>query len=107
MSTSTMSRQTFEDAVAIATPGTRISYHIGLLMEDRCRGPEFLKVDNVAHAAFKAFEAGTVHLTQRRLSPNQCEYIAVKRSAPFKTVKFTGCYDLSPVMSSKRVKVAA
>lgn len=91
----TITRQEFEDRLATTKPGEKILYHTGSIMRDRVCGFNFGTVNNVAHAAFVAFEAGKVHLTQRRVPNDQCtyDYIAVKRSPPFKTVKWTGCYD--------------
>lgn len=101
-----MTRSSFEEKVLLATVGERITYHIGSLMYDRTRGGDFMTVDNVAHAAFLACEAGSVHLTQRYIAPCSYEYIAVKKPAPRKPVEWVGCYSRDP-MAHKKVKVAA
>lgn len=93
MGFSTMARKDFEEKVLAATTGQKIIYHVGSLMYDRTQGFDFMKVDNVAHAAFLAFEDGSVHLTQRYLAPCKFEYIAIKKPAPRKPVKWEGCYD--------------
>jgi hypothetical protein len=88
-----MTRQDFEDALALLRPGEKVCYHTGSLMRDRVQGLDFGKVNNVAHAAFLALEAGKVHLTQRYIGDGRYDYLAVKRPPPFKPVEWTGCYD--------------
>jgi hypothetical protein len=79
-------------------PGQSMVYHVGLLDSDRGAVPdEDVGVRHVAAAAWKANEAGKVHLTQRRVpavdeadrpliedgKQRFCfEYIATGRSAP-------------------------
>ncbi len=93
----TLSKSEFLTALSKAEPGTRIPYHVGLLMADRIwtyrdKEPEKARaVDEVAKAAWNA--AGMVKvdgwwkrnghascsLVQRKLSePLGYEYIAVK-----------------------------
>ena len=89
----TLTRQELEDRLDGMVPGEKLRYHTGSLMHDRVRGFDFGKVNNVAHAAFVAYEAGKVHLTQRYLAPLTYDYFIVKKPAPFKAVEWTGCYD--------------
>lgn len=103
-----MNRQDFDARVASAKPGEQIVYHTGAIMFDRVYGPDFGSVDNTAHAAFQACEAGKVHLTQHRLGKHLFAYIAVKRPAPHKRITWTGCYDPDPMQHSTPLdKVAA
>lgn len=95
-----MTRQEFEDKLVNMKPGEKLVYYTGHIMFDRQRGYEFGKVNNLAHAAFMAYEAGKVYITQRRVKaepernlPDVFQYIAVKKAPPFKEVKWTGCYD--------------
>lgn len=89
----TITRQELEEKIATMHPGEKLRYHTGSVMQDRVRGFDFGMVNNVAHAAFVAYEAGKVHLVQRYLAPLVYDYFVVKKPAPFKPVEWTGCYD--------------
>jgi hypothetical protein len=101
-----MNRQVFEARVASAKAGELIIYHTGALMADRMYGIDFMATDNTAHAAFAAFEAGKVHLTQHRIAPHVFAYLAVKRPAPYTPYAWTGCYAPDP-MQHKTTRVPA
>ena len=74
--------------VGQAVPGDRLEYHRGFLGIDAMRGistlpePERRRVAGLAAAAFRAFEAGFVHLVQARLGPDRFAYLAVARPRP-------------------------
>lgn len=76
-----MTAATFERWLRGAKRGDTTSYHIGLLMYDRDRLTNFngwKRIGELADSAYAAFEAGKVALTQRRLEPGVCAYIATR-----------------------------
>jgi hypothetical protein len=90
-----MTRKAFDDRVARARPGDRITYHAGDMAFDRearADKPETHAVHAIGCAAWEAMEAGLVTLGQRRILPFTFEYIAVKRAPPHNPVKWEGCY---------------
>jgi hypothetical protein len=89
-----LTRQEFEDKLALMLPGEKVCYHTGSIMHDRLVGEDFGKVNNVAHAAFVACEKGIVHLTQRRVKGDQTmfDYLAVKKPPPYKPIEWEGAY---------------
>lgn len=66
----------FRDWLERAKPRSQIAYHIGLLCQER---EHDAKLDRVAKEAWAAYEAGKVHLVQKRLSGEGALYIAVRR----------------------------
>lgn len=74
-----LSRTTFTDQLVNAQPGQAIIYHTGSLMYDRLRGPMFQTVHGTALAAWEAYEAGLVILTQHKIAPLRYDYLAIKR----------------------------
>lgn len=73
-----MNRVSFLSAISSARRGEKVVYHTGLLLIDRHRGPTFQDVHAVATAAWEAYEEGRVTLTQQRIVPFVCAYIAEK-----------------------------
>ena len=100
-----MTRQEFESRLKAAHPGEKIIYHFGNLMRDRKVGGTFGVVDDVAYAAWKACEEGTVDLVQRRVAHMDVfDYVAVKRKPPYEPVVWMGCYDPTPHLIRKGKK---
>jgi hypothetical protein len=65
-----------KDWLKHALPGSRINYHEGNLAESRQLDSE---LDTRARLLWIASEVyGTVHLTQQRIGPHVCRYIATK-----------------------------
>jgi hypothetical protein len=89
-----MTRREFEKWVEQAAPGSRRTYHIGFLMDDRKASVSANVVNSIGHAAWEAMLMGKVHLTQRKLHKDGSayEYIAERRPHGTKPVVFTGCY---------------
>lgn len=77
--------------VAQAGPGDRLEYHRGFLGIDTGSVISTLPEDErrrlgaLAGAAHRAFEAGLVHLVQRRLGPDRFAYFAIARARPLRT----------------------
>lgn len=78
----------FEAWVASASPGDTYVYYQGFLCHDRSytvwvgRVQETLynePTHSVGLAAKAAYEAGKVHLLQRRVGPEDFEYLAIRR----------------------------
>ena len=88
-----MLRHEFETALFTLRPGQHIIYHTGDLAMDRKIGPNFMAVDNTAHSAWEAMEAGKVHLGQTFIRAGIYEYKAIMRERPHKKVIWAGCYD--------------
>ncbi len=71
-----------------AMPGDRLEYHRGFLGIDTTAvistlpEPERRRLADLASAAFRAFEAGLVHLVQIRLGPDRFAYLAIARTKP-------------------------
>jgi len=71
-----------------AFPRDRLEYHVGFLSLDLSPDATLLpdidrrRLKQVADRAFWAFEAGLVHLVQRRISADRFSYIAVARPRP-------------------------
>ncbi len=71
-----------------AAPGERLEYHRGFLSVDMA--PAYLvpdltdrrRIEALARAAYRACDAGLVHLVQVRLGPHRFAYIAVARPRP-------------------------
>jgi len=71
-----------------AAPGDRLEYHRGYLvldtyplfsaLDDKARGA----LAKLAARAFRAAEAGLVHLVQERVGPDEFAYIAIARPKP-------------------------
>lgn len=67
-----------------ADPGDAITYHEGLLSEDRTAGPSHLpekaraELHRVAGRAMGMAISGEVLLVQRRIEPGRIAYIAIK-----------------------------
>lgn len=76
------------DFLSTAKPGDSAVYHIGNLGRARnvqCKDfPEHERreIGQLAGFAWRAYEDGLVHLMQRRVEPNVCEYIVVMRPTP-------------------------
>lgn len=74
-----------------ADPGRWLCYHRGFLVIDTLRGlsklPEAdrLRLQALADTAFRAFEAGFVHLVQLREAENCWGYVAIARKRPTPT----------------------
>ncbi|SHF31344.1 hypothetical protein SAMN05444279_1273 [Ruegeria intermedia] len=74
--------------VGQATPGDRLEYHRGFLGIDAMPGMSTLpdrdrqRLAALASAAFRACEAGLVHLVQERLGPDRFAYLAIARPKP-------------------------
>jgi hypothetical protein len=75
------------EMVQNARPCTYIVYHTGNLMADRNIGNGFLAVHSVAALMWKLMLEGRVSLTQRRVSPHVCEYLAYVKPKPFQPAK--------------------
>ncbi len=77
--------------VGQAMPGDRLEYHRGFLGIDSAPAISTLpeadrrRLAALADAAFRAFEAGLVHLVQERVGPDRFAYIAVARTRPRRT----------------------
>jgi hypothetical protein len=71
-----------------AAPGDWLEYHRGFLGIDTMAGMSTLpdkdrrRLTGLASAAFRAFEAGLVHLVQQRLGPDRFAYLAIARPRP-------------------------
>ena len=73
-----MNRHDFVQAMQRARRGGRVTYHIGLLMNDRLADPE---LDKLARTAYGLAMVEKAALIQRRVPdaiPSACEYIAVR-----------------------------
>lgn len=74
--------------VGQAAPGDRLEYHQGFLGIDTMAGMSNLPDTDrqplaaLASAAFRACEAGLVHLVQERLGPDRFAYLAIARPKP-------------------------
>lgn len=74
--------------VAQAVPGDRLEYYRGFLAHDTFSCATALtdkdraELKNLASRAFRAFEAGLVHLVQERLATDRFAYIAIARPKP-------------------------
>lgn len=74
--------------VGQAIPGDRLEYHRGFLGIDTLVGISTLpdldrrRLGALAGAAYRAFEAGLVHLVQVRLGPDRFAYLAIARTKP-------------------------
>ena len=74
--------------VGQAAPGDRLEYHQGFLGIDTMAGMSTLsdrdrqRLAALASAAFRACEAGLVHLVQERLGPDRFAYLAIARPKP-------------------------
>ena len=74
--------------VGQAAPGDRLEYHRGFLGIDTMPGMSTLndkdrqRLAALAGAAFRACEAGLVHLVQERLGPDRFSYLAIARPKP-------------------------
>jgi hypothetical protein len=74
-----MTRQEFATWLASAAPGHTIVYYAGSLAHDRgTDDAPNADIDATATAAMAAFDAGAVHLVQRRCKGG-AEYLAVRR----------------------------
>lgn len=89
----TITRTELEDQLRVMKPGEKLRYHTGSLMRDRICGAELGKINNVAHAAFAACEAGIVDLGQTHIAESCSDYYVIKRRPPHKPIVWTGCYD--------------
>lgn len=71
--------------IAQAEAGEWLEYHRGFLGVDAARvtsllaEPERRQLADLASAAFRAFEAGLVHLVQERVGPDRFAYVAIAR----------------------------
>lgn len=70
--------------IIMRRPGDRIVYHRGHLAYDRGqeeqkRSDEERKVNETANIAWKLWQAGKVHLLQRRVAKDTWDYIAERR----------------------------
>lgn len=67
--------------VAKAPRGKTYTYHIGSLMYDRERAvnPQYHETHAIGEAAYAAYEAGHIALTQRKLDQFRFEYRATAR----------------------------
>ncbi len=79
---------TFCAWVGQAAPGDWLEYHRGFLGIDVMPGMSTLndkerqRLAALAGAAFRACEAGLVHLVQQRLGPDRFAYLAIARPKP-------------------------
>lgn len=86
---SVMSDQDFCKWVSTATPGDTITYYSGFLSVDTCIETSLLskldctRLGSLAVAARRAFDAGLVHLVQKRIRQNAFIYLAIARPVPF------------------------
>jgi len=77
--------------VGQALPGDRLEYHRGFLGIDSAPvvstlpEPDRRRLAALGDAAFRAFEAGLVHLAQLRLGPDRFAYLAIARGRPRNT----------------------
>jgi hypothetical protein len=107
-----MTRLEFERALPTMKPGEVIVYHTGNLLKDRNMGPDFMRVENVARAAWVAMEAGELHLVQIKKGDDVWDYCGIMRPKPFKKIKWDGCYDprrnhhVKPTVEDIAIKVA-
>lgn len=86
-----MTRDGFNRWLQTAQPGERCIYHIGNLAEDRGDpnprtgyAPQTegeLNVDRLASAVADACEGDLIICTQRRIGPEEAEYIAIRTLA--------------------------
>jgi hypothetical protein len=86
-----MTRLEFLSKMATMQPGEKVIYHVGSLLFDRQIGEDFQCVHNLAFATWEAMENGSCALTQRRLMPLMCEYIATKLGS-CTPANWRGCY---------------
>lgn len=63
---------------ARARPGDRVVYHVGLLIDDCDTGPDCEKLRATRAAAWELYEAGQVHLVQRRNGAG-CDYLLIAK----------------------------
>jgi hypothetical protein len=83
-----LSETEFCDRIADAVPSEAVTYHVGMLARDRywplSKLPEDQRIalGAIANRALKLFEAGRVHLVQRRVGPDRFTYLAIVRSQP-------------------------
>lgn len=74
--------------VGQAAPGDRLEYHRGFLGIDAMAvisalpEPDRTRLAYLAGAAFRAFEAGLVHLVQVRIEIDRFAYVAIARPRP-------------------------
>ena len=71
-----ISEQRFLQWLDTAKPGQTLTYHLGGLWWDREHDRQ---IDRVGLAAWGAHQAGKVMLTQRRIAPKICAYLATRR----------------------------
>lgn len=80
----------FREWIVKARPGQVFTYYTGFLAVDRGHivdfggdnEPEFIAsgdINDLAKMALYAFEAGRLHLFQRKIHDHEYEYIAMKR----------------------------
>lgn len=73
----------FREWIDTAQTGQVYVYHTGFLVVDRCSSGRILpNTHYIANLALEAFDAGKLHLFQRKIHDGVYEYIAMKRS-PF------------------------
>jgi hypothetical protein len=58
-------------------PGERLTYYVGYLAEDRAKSPE---VNQIADAAWTAYQRGMVTLVQQKVSDAAYLYMAIGRN---------------------------
>lgn len=103
-----MLRHELEALIDTIQPGEVVAYHTGNLMADRTLGPDFMRVENTARAAWDAMEAGKVRLVQARTGTEGVfQYLVIKRKGPFKKVNWCGCYDRRRNHHSRPERIAA
>jgi hypothetical protein len=70
--------------VGQALPGERLVYHHGFLATDlqETRDPDRRRLRGLGQAAYRAFEAGLVHLVQVRFDRGGFAYVAIARPKP-------------------------
>jgi hypothetical protein len=88
-----LSETEFCDQIADAVPGEAVTYHVGMLARDRTWPLSKLPEDQrivlgaIANRALKLFEAGRVHLVQRRVGPERFAYLAIVRRQPRRALR--------------------
>ncbi len=71
-----MKLEDFKEWSRKAKPGSRVVYYSGFLMAARETDEHAY---DIGRAAWRAYTDGEVSLTQRRVEPHICDYIAEKR----------------------------
>ena len=71
-----ISESRFLQWLKAAQPGNSLTYHLGNLALDREHN---IKIDAVGTAVWGAHQSGKVQLSQSRVEPNVCAYVAIRK----------------------------